>query len=319
VCPVRKQRETFFIHIERIMQGLLNLNKPVGLTSRQVVNRVQRAIKPVKAGHAGTLDPLATGVLVVCLGKATRLIQYVQELPKTYQGTFELGTVSSTCDAEGELTETGRLDELAAEDLLALLPRFLGDIEQVPPRHSAVHVNGERAYELARQDADFELEPRTIHIESLELLDWSFPRFRLEIECGSGTYIRSLGRDLGEALGCGAYMTELERTSIGEFSLAEAIDVEDLTAERVEQHLIPPGEAVRHLPRAIVSSAFETEILHGKQFLPERWESRSETADSRPVAVYDQDERLLCLAECLEGSERLQPRQVFVKREKLED
>ncbi len=294
------------------MVGLLNLNKPEGMTSRDAVNRVQRLIRPVKVGHAGTLDPFATGVLVLCLGKATRLIQYIQERPKTYLGTFELGTVSTTCDREGELTETGILGQLAAKDVNEILPQFLGNIEQVPPRFSAVHVNGKRAYQLARQDQDFELDARTVFIESLELTDWSFPRFSLKIVCGSGTYIRSLGRDLGESLGCGAYMTDLTRTAIGEFQIDQALSVEKLTNELIEEHLVPAGEAVRHLPRAITKTSQYNDILNGKHFVhllsPE---STSPTEDSGPIAVYDESDQLVCLAESVADSDLLKPRHVF--------
>jgi tRNA pseudouridine55 synthase len=294
------------------MAGLLNLNKPEGMTSRDAVNRAQKLIRPVKVGHAGTLDPFATGVLVLCLGKATRLIQYIQDRPKTYLGTFELGTVSTTCDREGELTETGKSGPLSAKDMTESLPQFLGNIEQVPPRFSAVHVNGKRAYDLARQDQDFQLDARTVFIESLELTDWSFPRFSLKIVCGSGTYIRSLGRDLGESLGCGAYMTDLTRTAIGEFQLDHALSVEQLTNELIEEHLVPPGEAVRHLPRAITKTSQYTDILNGKQFVPLlRPESISLTEDSGPIAVYDESDQLVCLAEPIAESDLLKPRHVF--------
>lgn len=297
------------------MLGLLNLHKPIGMTSRDAVNRVQRIIRPAKVGHAGTLDPLAEGVLVVCLGKATRLISYVQDRPKRYLGSFELGKTSTTDDREGEITETGKLSKFSREELEKILPQFVGEIEQVPPLYSAVHVNGKRAYELARKGADVELEARTVHIERLDITDWSFPRFSLAIECGSGTYIRSLGRDLGETLGCGAYMTELVRTAIGEFILEKALNLEDLSLESIAENLIPPGEAVRHLPRGTCDDSEKANILNGKKF-----ESLTEiatdslTQDNRVVAVYDEGDTLVCLAEWDAESNRLQPRQVFLER-----
>ncbi|MBD3672668.1 MAG: tRNA pseudouridine(55) synthase TruB [Planctomycetaceae bacterium] len=298
------------------MNGLLILDKPAGMTSRDAVNRVQRLIRPCKVGHAGTLDPLATGVLVLCLGKATRLIRFVQDRPKSYLGTFELGVTSTTDDREGELTATDNLKPLEVDELQAVLPRFQGEIQQVPPRFSAVHVNGQRAYKLARQEADFELEPRSVRIDSIELTAWSFPRFSLQIVCGSGTYIRSLGRDIGAQLGCGAYMTDLIRTSIGDFPLERALSLDELSLETIEQHLIPPGEAVRHLPKAIVHSSQHQMILDGKQFEPELPEvSSGDVADSRPFAVYDESDQLVCLAEAVPDSTRLQPRQVYLERD----
>jgi len=270
----------------------------------------------VKVGHAGTLDPLATGVLVLCLGKATRLIQYVQDRPKSYLGTFQLGVTSTTCDREGELTETENLQPIQAAALEDLLPQFRGEIEQIPPRFSAVHVKGQRAYELARQDKDFQLEPRTVHIESLELVDWSFPSFSLQIVCGSGTYIRSLGRDLGEQLGCGAYMTDLVRTAIGEFTLENAISPDELSLDRIKQNLLSPGVAVKHLPRAVASRVQCETILHGRPFVPEVLEvSSSVVEDNRPVAVYDESDQLACLAEFVPDSKMLQPRQVYLEQD----
>jgi len=297
------------------MFGLLNLHKPIGMTSRDAVNRVQRIIRPVKVGHAGTLDPAAAGVLVLCLGKATRLISYVQDRSKRYLGSFELGKTSTTDDRDGEITETGQLTEFSREDLESILPQFVGDIEQVPPAYSAVHVKGRRAYELARRGADVELEPRAVLIEKLDITDWEFPRFSLEITCGSGTYIRSLGRDLGAALGCGAYMTGLVRTAVGEFTLEKALDLDDLSLEVIERNLIPAGEAVRHLPRATCHDSEKTNILHGKQFAPiSASDSVSGAEDNNLVAVYDEADNLVCLAEPVSGSHLLQPRQVFLEQ-----
>ncbi|MCH5377165.1 MAG: tRNA pseudouridine(55) synthase TruB, partial [Planctomycetes bacterium] len=282
---------------------MLNLHKPVCITSRDAVNRVQRIIRSVKVGHAGTLDPAASGVLVLCLGKATRLISYVQDRPKRYVGTFELGKVSTTDDREGEITETGQLSNISREDLEHILPQFVGDIEQVPPVFSAVHVKGKRAYELARKGTEVELEPRTVHIETLEITDWSFPRFSLAIECGSGTYIRSLGRDIGQTLGCGAYMTDLIRTAVGEFTLENALDLDDLSRELIEKNLIPAGEAVRHLPRATCHDSQQTNILNGKQFEPiSANDSVSGAEDKSLVAVYDEVDDLVCLAEPVSGT-----------------
>lgn len=296
------------------MLGLLNLHKPIGITSRDAVNRVQRIIRPVKVGHAGTLDPLATGVLVLCLGKATRLITYIQDRPKRYLGTFELGKVSTTDDSEGRV-ETVSIKQVSRAEVETCLQDFVGDVQQIPPSYSAVHVQGKRAYQLARAGRQPDLEPRTVHIESLQLTAWNFPGFTLEIECGSGTYIRSLGRDIGQALGCGAYMTSLVRTAIGEFSLPNALDLKLLTPETLAQHLIPPGEAVRHLPRAVCPEAEKTNILTGKQFVPRSLEESAPiSADIRKVAVYDEADDLVCLAERISGSTLLQPRQVFLER-----
>lgn len=292
------------------MIGLLNLLKPVGLTSRDVVNRVQRLVRPDKAGHAGTLDPLASGVLVVCVGKATRLISYVQDRPKKYRGTFEFGKTSDTDDAEGEIVETGRLREISRAEFENVLPKFVGRISQRPPRYSAVHVEGRRAYDLARQGKEFEIAPREVQIDSLDIVEWDFPRATLDIVCGSGTYIRSLGRDLGETLGCGAYMTDLIRTAVGEFQVADALPLDDLSKDLILDNLIPAGEAVRHLPSAVCEELDKPGILDGKKFVPK---SMGDTHETPLVAVYDDSGSLVCLAEPDENG-KLKPRQVFLER-----
>ena len=184
--------------------GILNVDKPTGITSRDAVNRVERLFGKVKCGHAGTLDPLATGVLVICVGPATRLIQYVQRLPKQYRAVFQLGRESVTDDVEGEVELVAGAPEPTRAEIEAALPQFLGDILQRPPAHSAIKVDGQRAYDLARRGEEFELPARTISIYRLEVLRYEYPELELAIECGSGTYVRSLGRDLAAALGTAA-------------------------------------------------------------------------------------------------------------------
>ncbi|NOY30442.1 MAG: tRNA pseudouridine(55) synthase TruB, partial [Planctomycetes bacterium] len=186
------------------MFGILNLNKPIGWTSRDAVNRVQRLVRPAKAGHAGTLDPLATGVLVVCIGPATRLISYVQAMPKVYQATFLLGRTSDSDDIETEVRELASPPQPSREEIESKLPDFLGEIQQRPPAYSALKVNGQRAYKLAREGLAVQLEPRPVEIYELRVTGYNYPELKINLRCGSGTYVRSLGRDLAEALGTGA-------------------------------------------------------------------------------------------------------------------
>ncbi|MDA1051445.1 MAG: tRNA pseudouridine(55) synthase TruB [Planctomycetota bacterium] len=236
------------------MYGLLNINKPPGKTSRDAVNRVQRLVRPVKVGHAGTLDPLATGVLVICLGPATRLIQYVQQLPKRYTGTFLLGRHSDSDDLEGEVIELANPVVPTADEVIAALPRFVGTIQQRPPIFSAIKVNGKRAYDLARAGKDVQLQARPVAIHELRVVRYEYPELVLDIGCGSGTYIRSLGRDLGESLGTAAVMSSLERTAIGDFTVESAIDLNDLTDDSLATQLIPAEAAIRHLDCVVLSS-----------------------------------------------------------------
>ncbi len=291
------------------MFGIFNLSKPPGITSRKVVDHVQRLVKPAKAGHAGTLDPLATGVLVVCVGPATRLISYVQDQRKVYRGKFQLGCQSDTDDITGEVEETPDAREVSRSDFLEALPQFLGEIEQVPPQFSAVHVEGKRAYKLARAGQKVEIAPKRVTVYRLDLLAYDWPFCELEIECGSGTYIRSIGRDLGTHFGCGALMTELIRTRIGPFALADAIPLEEIDQPRLEQALIAPRKAVEHLP-SYEATEQECQRLKQGQRLPRtdfNW------SPDEMVAVVTETGDLAALADFQADSKELRPRQVFLK------
>lgn len=245
------------------MFGVLNLNKPAGLSSRDVVNRVQRLARPHKVGHAGTLDPIATGVLVVCLGQATRLVEYAQRLPKSYRAMFLLGRRSETDDVEVEceIVADAAVPTLAAIE--RALPRFVGEISQRPPRHSAVKIAGQRAYKLARRGVEFEPEPKSIVIHRLAIVRYEFPELVLDVDCGSGTYIRALGRDLAESLGTCAVMAALERTAVGGFHLAEAIAVDRLEGQW-QSRVQSPAILTASLPSIVVTDAELVELQRGR-------------------------------------------------------
>lgn len=244
--------------------GIFNVNKPSGVSSRKVVDVVQRLVRPTKCGHAGTLDPLAAGVLVICVGPATRLIPYVQRMPKTYRATFLLGRSSPTDDTEGDVTLLERAREPSAADVNATLPRFMGQIEQRPPDFSAVKVAGERAYALARRSRPVDLAPRNVTIHQLALRRYAYPELELDIECSSGTYVRSLGRDLAAALGTGAVMSALQRTAIGGFRVENAVRADDINGDNLMQHLLPPLTAVADLPRITLDEEQLEDIRHGR-------------------------------------------------------
>lgn len=244
--------------------GILNVDKPPGLTSRDAVNRVERLMNQVKCGHAGTLDPLATGVLVICVGPATRLIQYVQRLPKLYRAVFQLGRRSATDDTEGEVELVAGAPEPTRAQVEAALPQFLGDIEQRPPAHSAIKIDGQRAYDLARRGEDFELPARTVSIYRLEVLRYDYPELELAIDCGSGTYVRSLGRDLAAALGTAAVMSALVRTAIGDFRVEDSVALDELTNDTLSQHLQPALAALRRLPQIVLTEKQLIELRHGR-------------------------------------------------------
>ncbi|HEY74902.1 MAG TPA: tRNA pseudouridine(55) synthase TruB [Thermoflexia bacterium] len=230
-----------------MINGILNLNKPRGMTSHDVVDRVRAVAKQRRVGHAGTLDPMATGVLLVCLGRATRLAEYLMASPKTYRARIRLGIATDTYDAEGQVVEE-RPVEVARADVEAALDRFRGRILQVPPMYSAIKRKGQPLYRLARQGITVEREPRPVEIYELRLTGWEPPDLTLEITCSPGTYVRSLAHDLGQVLGCGAHLAGLVRLASGDFRLEDAVPLEELTPDRLPEVLLPPDAALRRYP-----------------------------------------------------------------------
>lgn len=205
------------------VSGFLVLDKPAGITSRDAVNRVQRWFPGgTRVGHAGTLDPLATGVLVIAVGRATRLIEYVQEMEKEYHAVFVLGATSVTDDAQGPITPVLGASVPTREEIEGALSTLVGVIEQVPPRFSAMKVEGRRAHKLARCGQTVDLTPRRVVIHEIKLLRYEHPAVEVQVRCGKGTYIRALARDLGQMLGCGGYVRTLRRTRVGRFVCAES-------------------------------------------------------------------------------------------------
>ncbi|MCX7426620.1 MAG: tRNA pseudouridine(55) synthase TruB [Planctomycetia bacterium] len=252
--------------------GLLNLNKPGGMTSREAVDVVQRLLpRRTKVGHAGTLDPLASGVLVLCVGVATRLIGYVQRMPKRYTGTFLLGRRSPTEDVEGDVTELENPPVPTPEAVAAAAAALVGVIQQRPPAYSAIKVQGRRAYDVARRGGEVELKPRPVAVHRLDVRRYEYPELTLDVECGGGTYVRSLGRDLAESLGTAAVMSGLTRTAVGGFSIDRAVGPGQLDKATLADHVLPAILAVPTLPRVVLSAEETTEIGHGRiiRFRPE--------------------------------------------------
>lgn len=303
---------------------ILNIHKPAGMTSRDVVNRVQRLVRPEKCGHAGTLDPLATGVLLVCVGSSTRLVPYLHELPKTYVGTFQLGCESTTDDAEGEVTQLAHATPVCRRDLVEIIPEYVGRIQQVPPAYSAVWIDGRRAYKLARQGEQVSIPAREVHIHRLELVAFEGDHFTLEIECGTGTYVRSIGRDMARRLGSGAIMTALERTAIGPFPLNQSLPLDQVSLDTIKTHAAPPISALPHLPRVVVTPEEALRLAQGQIItLPRLTEMLQLPLLSndlilpgdrtgREVAAVDDAGNLMAVVTVEEAS--LKPQLVFLKR-----
>ena len=271
------------------MFGFLNVDKAQYKTSRQVVTAIQKLCKPLKVGHAGTLDPLATGVLVICIGPATRLTTYAQALPKTYLAGFRLGFESDSEDIYGNVEELSNAPSVSRSDIEAVLPDFVGEIEQVPPRFSALKVDGKRAYNLARKGVDFDLKSRKILIEDIQLKSLNYPDFEIEMQCGSGTYVRSLGRDIGRRLGSGAIMTSLERTSIGSFHVSKSLHSDEISPESIERNLTKPQDFVDNLNYTNVPDEQIQLFANGHAWTP------PSPIDFEKVGAIDSSGRLLAI------------------------
>ena len=243
--------------------GVLVIDKPTGMTSHDVVDVIRKRFKMKKVGHAGTLDPDATGVLLVGLGRATRFLAYAQDAPKRYQATARFGVSTSTQDASGEVLET-RPCGFSSEQLVATLARFTGVIEQVPPMVSAVKIGGERLHAKARRGETIDRPARRVTVHSLELTrftDGEEPEAAFDVTCSSGTFVRTLIHDIGEDLGCGAHMTSLCRTETGGFSIDEATPLDDVS----ENHLKPLVESVRVLPTVEVDEERAADVSFGRK------------------------------------------------------
>ncbi len=244
--------------------GIFNIDKPRGMTSRDLVNRVARIYRGFKVGHAGTLDPLARGVLVVPVGAASRLVPYLHLYSKTYMAQFELGASSPSADLETPVIREEHPKIPTRAELVSAAQKMTGLIQQVPPAHSAVKVDGVRAYEAARAGKEIVIQPRKVLIEQLRVIAYEYPILTAEITCSTGTYIRSLGCDWAALLGTNAVMTDLVRTSVGPYSLEDAISWGEETTETLSPRLRPMEEAVGALPRIELSDAEVVEIRHGR-------------------------------------------------------
>lgn len=214
---------------------ILLINKPLDWTSFDVVKKVRNTIRVKKVGHAGTLDPLATGLLILCTGKFTKRIDEIQGQEKEYTGVIRLGETTPSYDRETEVTETRDISHLTEENIKAAAQTFVGTIEQIPPIYSAVQIDGKRAYDLARKGKEVELKSRTVTIKAFDIISINGPEVEFKVVCSKGTYIRSLAHDLGQQLGVGAHLSKLERTRIGEYKLEDALTIDDIIAIRKKQ------------------------------------------------------------------------------------
>lgn len=291
--------------------GVLPVDKPSGPTSHDVVARARRALDIRKIGHTGTLDPFASGLLLLCVGSATRLAEYLTGLDKTYRATVRLGTSTDSGDPEGAVVgESDAWRGLDAADVEAALAGFRGRISQVPPRFSAKKIAGERAYRRARRGEEVELEAVEVEVHELELERLDLPDVEIRLRCSSGTYVRALGRDLGERLGALAHLARLRRTRAGTVSVEDAVSLDGLEdARAVERAWISPARAVAHLPSVEVAGDEAVRLAHG-QTIRLRDEAPATALPQETVAVLRGSDLVAVAAR---QGDRLRPRKVFLR------
>ena len=281
--------------------GVIPVDKPVGVSSRHVVDVVARALRLKAVGHAGTLDPLASGVVIVCVGHATKLVDYVHDLPKHYVAAFLLGRSSPSDDFETPIEEEANPVRPTLAEIEAAAAAFRGDILQRPCDYSAVHVEGKRAYRLARKGRPLVLESKPVRIERLAITGYEWPRLAVEIECSSGTFVRALGRDLAESLGTKAVMESLVRTAVGPFALPASTPLDAITPDGVRSSLLPAAAAVAHLPSMVLGDDVLADAVRGGLL-----ECAASTAAA--VAALDATGQLVGILKRLDsGSYRLRP------------
>ena len=295
--------------IANSVSGVLVVDKPVGMSSHDVVQIVRNGTNIRRAGHTGTLDPRASGVLVILLGPAVRLSEYVSASDKRYQAVIQLGVTTDTYDMEGEVTRRAPVD-ITYEEFEEALKGFVGEFEQQPPAYPAIKVKGRKAYELARKGEEVDLEPRMIQVHELELLDWDPPEAVVDVQCSSGTYVRSLAHDLGEKLGCGATLTGLRRTKNGQFGLRDAVSLRKLQEAFANgdwyQYLIPAAEALGDWYSIELTVNQVDEVRHGH-----RVPATEEMPEGKWARAISEEGELVALMEYAAASKEWQPRKVF--------
>lgn len=304
------------------MDGVLNLNKPIGPTSHDMVSRLRRITGEKRIGHTGTLDPDASGVMVICLGKATRIVEYLTEWTKSYRAGAIFGKETDTEDASGNIMQVRDCSHITQSDIESVLPQFIGDIMQVPPMMSAVHHKGRRLYELARAGEIVEREPRPVTVHSIKLLGFQSgedAQAVLEIECSKGTYIRTLCADIGKSLGCGAHMGSLVRTAVGSFNLESAVTLDDLECHAADgtitDLLTGINDAIHAMPAVSVSDNDALKIANGVKLNADHLYNTSYTLDAS-VRIIDHLGNLIAIGRFVLNDENqiiLRPDKVFVE------
>ena len=288
------------------MDGILLVDKPVGITSNDMVVKIKKKFG-IKIGHTGTLDYAASGLMILTIGKATRLTEYFQGLDKEYIATGELGKITTTYDSQGEILEEKKC-KITEEELKKIILSFQKTYLQTPPKYSSKRIGGKRAYQLAKKGVEVHLKPKEITVYSIEILDINLPFFTIKVHCSSGTYIRSLIKEIGDETNCGAYVKELRRTKINGFSVENAVKFEEILKKdkkELEQIIIPIEKALRFFPEVVLDEGFDIRFLNGQRFkIP------AEFPVNTLVKVVSKEKKFLGIGKIKEGN-ILQPEKVF--------
>lgn len=291
------------------LSGILVVNKPSGVTSHDLIQRLRQILRTRRIGHTGTLDPQASGVLLACVGKATKVAQFLTRHDKEYEAKIKLGITTDTYDSHGKIKETKDELKISADQIRKAVDSFKGKIWQIPPLHSAIKYKGKRLYQYARAGKEVRIKKREVEIKHIQVVEIEIPYVKLRISCSKGTYIRSLAHDLGQKLGCGAYLFSLRRTRVGPFKLQEATDLEDISDTENERKLrdllIPIERALDHLPSVVVKAGFGDKVRRGAPLLSSSLMSvETDFEESQTVSIKDDRKSILAIGKALCSSKR---------------
>lgn len=303
-----------------MIHGVLNINKEKGYTSHDVVAKLRGIVGQKKIGHTGTLDPDATGVLPVCLGKATKLCDMLTDKSKTYETVMLLGKTTDTQDITGTILCENSVTDIEESAVVKCIGEFVGDYLQEPPMYSALKVNGKKLYELARQGIEVERKKRPVVIHAINILEITLPRVRMEVSCSKGTYIRTLCHDIGQKLGCGACMEELIRTKVSRFELADSLTLQQVTemkeSGRLEEILTPIDAMFSEYEAVTIKKEFASLVYNGNPFIPKHMSGEISLTDGKNVRVYDENGTFLAIYEFEEEKRMFRVRKMFFDKEK---
>ncbi len=289
--------------------GFINLNKPAGITSHGAAQKIRKIVGLRRVGHSGTLDPMATGVLVIAVGKATKLVEFLCKDNKTYEAVIRLGVTSDTYDRTGELTETPPPVPIpSGGQVSSVLQQFTGEFEQLPPKYSAIKVQGKPAHRRMRQGEDVKLEPRPVNIFESKLIEYNFPLITIRVKCSAGTYIRSLAHDIGKRLKTGAVLEGLHRTQAGDFDIKNSIELDSLNSENWPDHILPTTVGLTHLHKYIASEEEANKITRGIKI-----KINKELPTNEPIAIIDNNKNVLAIGEYLAEEKVIKPTKVLAE------